>query len=61
MEYKCSVCSQEVGKDLLNYVNHTQEHILDEIKAANPDWIEGDGVCQKCYDYFKSQMKGESA
>ena len=58
MEYKCSVCQEQVEGDLLVYINHTQEHIIDEIKTKHPEWIENDGICPKCEDYFKSQIKG---
>ena len=61
MEYKCSVCSDQVKGDLLVFINHTEGHIVDEIKAKHPEWVEADGICQKCVDYFKGQMKGESA
>ena len=60
MEYKCSVCHEAVEGDLLVYVNHTEKHIMDEIKAKNPDWVEKDGICQECIDYFKNQLKGNT-
>ena len=60
MEYKCSICSEEVGGDLLVFIDHTEKHIMDEIKLNHPDWVENDGVCQKCIDYYKGQMKGNS-
>jgi len=60
MEYKCSVCKNEVEGDLLVYIDHTEKHIMDEIKASHPDWVEKDGVCQKCIDYYKNQLKGDS-
>ena len=60
MEYKCSACNKEVDGDLLVYVDHTERHIIDEIKISHPEWVENDGPCQKCVDYFKGQMKGNS-
>ena len=60
MEYKCSVCSESIDGDLLVYVDHTEQHIMDEIKLNHPDWVENDGICQKCVDYYKKQMKGNS-
>ena len=58
MEYQCSVCKETVQGDLLVYIDHTEKHIMDEIKANHPDWVEKDGVCHKCVDYYKGQMKG---
>jgi len=61
MGYQCSVCQETVQDDLLVYIDHTEKHIMDEIKANHPDWVEKDGVCQKCVDYYKGQMKGNSS
>ena len=60
MEYKCSTCSEKVDGDLLVYIDHTEQHIMDEIKVSHPEWEETDGICQKCVDYYKGQMKGTS-
>jgi len=60
MEYKCSTCNEEIDGDLLIYIDHTEEHIMDEIKLSHPDWIEKNGLCQKCVDYFRRQMKGNT-
>jgi hypothetical protein len=45
-------------RDLLIVIPHTEQHIVDEIKKKHPGWAEGNGVCKKCYEYFKTQMKG---
>jgi len=59
MDYKCPLCNESIKDDLLVYIDHTQEHIVDEIKAKHPDWVEKEGVCPKCVEYFKAQLKGE--
>jgi len=59
MSYTCSVCQAEVPDDLVVFMNHTEGHIVEEIKAKHPDWVENDGLCQKCVDYYKNQIKGE--
>ncbi|MCK5012632.1 MAG: hypothetical protein KAS66_02345, partial [Candidatus Omnitrophica bacterium] len=61
MEYKCSVCDEHVKDDLLVYINHTETHIMDEIRASHPDWAEKDGLCKKCIDYYRDQLKGKSS
>lgn len=58
MTYQCSLCHKEVEGDLLEYIDHTEKHIIDEIKSTHPEWVEGDGVCHKCVEYFKNQLKG---
>ncbi|MCQ9206517.1 MAG: hypothetical protein NG740_01345 [Omnitrophica bacterium] len=40
-------------------VPHTEEHIVNEIKKKHPSWVEANGVCKKCYDFYKNQMRPE--
>ncbi len=60
MEYKCSTCKEDIDGDLLVYIDHTEGHIMEEIRLIHPEWVEDDGLCQKCVDYYKNQMKGTS-
>ena len=60
MVYKCSVCGEDVADDLLVYINHTEQHIIDEIRANHPDWAGKDGLCKKCVEYYRGQMQGDS-
>lgn len=60
MEYKCGVCQEKVEGDLLVYINHTEKHIIDEIKDSHPDWVEKNGICRKCVEYYRGQMRGGS-
>lgn len=59
MEYKCSLCQETVEGDILVYIEHTQKHIVDEIKTSHPEWVEDQGICPKCVEYFKNQMQGK--
>jgi hypothetical protein len=61
MGYKCSACNEDIDSDLLVYIKHTEKHIVDEIKLSHPEWVEDDGICRKCVDYFKGQIKGGSS
>ncbi len=56
--YQCSVCGKSVSNDLKILIQHTEEHIVDIIKKKHPEWIEKDGVCQKCVEYYRKQLKG---
>ena len=58
MAWRCSVCGTVLEEDdVKRYIEHTHRHIIDAIKKKNPDWVEDDGVCPKCWDYFRSQMR----
>lgn len=61
MEYICPVCGKKVASDLKAYIGHTEGHIVDIIKTRHPEWIEKDGLCDKCLDYYRRQIKGDSA
>ena len=58
MEYQCSACGTKVGADMLVYRDHINQHIVDLLKADHPNWIEKDGVCKKCLEYYESELKG---
>lgn len=56
--YRCPVCQETMSRDLARFLSHADQHILDEVKKRHPDWVEADGLCQKCVDYYKGQMQG---
>jgi hypothetical protein len=56
MDYICGTCGESLPRDLLVVIPHTEEHIVEEIKKTHPKWAEHDGVCKKCYEYYKKQM-----
>ena len=58
MAYTCSLCQETVKGDTLVYIEHTEQHIIDEIRSSHPEWAEEDGLCRKCVDYFKAQLRG---
>jgi len=58
MEYKCSVCGENIGQELLVFIDHTDQHIINVIKTKHPEWAEDDGMCKKCVDYYRKQIKG---
>ncbi len=56
--YRCPICEETMDRDLARFLGHADQHILDEIKKRHPKWVEKDGLCQKCVDYYKGQMQG---
>ena len=40
-------------RDLLIFVDHTDQHIVEELKKNQPAWITKDGYCPKCLEYYK--------
>ncbi|MFH1655039.1 MAG: hypothetical protein ABH954_00300 [Candidatus Omnitrophota bacterium] len=56
MKFVCPTCNREMSNDLMVVIPHTENHIVDEVKKKNPQWVESDGICKKCYDYYKNEL-----
>jgi uncharacterized protein with PIN domain len=54
--FMCPVCNEKMPRELQVIIPHTEEHIVNEIKKKHHRWIEKDGVCKKCYEYYKDQL-----
>lgn len=61
MEYTCGICGEHMPHDLLVYIDHTEKHIMQEIQGKHPEWVEKDGLCKKCLEYYRKELKGESS
>ncbi|MBU0468273.1 MAG: hypothetical protein KKD07_09965 [Candidatus Omnitrophica bacterium] len=59
MEYKCDLCKKSISGGVLPYSEHVEDHIMELIKARHPDWVETDGICKKCYEYYKNELRGK--
>ena len=57
--YTCPTCGEKMERDLSLFMDHTDRHIIDEVKRLHPKWITEDGYCPKCLDYFKRAMKDQ--
>ena len=58
MQYNCSVCQKIVEGDMVVYMDHTQDHIIDLVKRDHPQWVEANGICKPCYEYYKAEIEG---
>ena len=56
MKFTCPTCNREMPVELMVIIPHTEEHIVNEIKKKHPNWAEKDGICKKCYEYYKNQL-----
>ena len=58
--YICPTCGSRMERDILLFYRHTDQHVVDELKKQNPQWISDEGFCPKCLDFFKREMgKGD--
>lgn len=47
-----------MSRDLLLFLDHTNQHVIDRIKLAHPEWVTEDGACKPCVAYYQSEMAG---
>ena len=46
-------------RDLLLFIRHTDEHVVEELKKKNPEWITPDGFCPRCLAHYKAALQGQ--
>lgn len=56
MDYTCGTCGEVIPRELMIIIPHTEKHIIDEISKKHPEWSGSDGICKKCYEYYKKEM-----
>jgi hypothetical protein len=59
MEFVCPTCGKVMERELLHIIDHTEGHIVQEIKKKHPSWEDDNGVCEKCYEHYKKEMGQE--
>ena len=55
---QCPMCEQELPVSLLgSHIESEQKdirgYIMEQIKKAHPKWVEKDGACPKCWEYYR--------
>ena len=57
--YQCPMCGRSMDRNLILFLDHTNQHVIDQIKKKYPEWVAEDGICKPCADYYTLQLKGE--
>ena len=60
MDFICPTCGKNLPRELMVDISHTEQHVIDQIKKEKPGWVETDGICKKCYAYYKDQLHPKS-
>ncbi len=58
--YRCPLCHRTMERNLVLFLRHTDQHVIDQIKKEHPEWVAEDGVCKPCSEYYQGQLNGES-
>ncbi len=59
-KYICPICGLEIERDLVKFLSHADEHVIEVVKRQHPEWVSGDGLCEKCLDHYKQSLKGKN-
>lgn len=53
----CPLCKQEKSPTVVNTCISAYQYVIKRIKDDHPDWIEKDGACPKCLEYYSNLEK----
>ncbi len=57
MRKKCPICNRFIEENIVKLCQDAEDWILQSIKRAHPDWVERDGSCSRCLNYYKKLGK----
>ncbi|MFH1996160.1 MAG: hypothetical protein ABIJ27_04070 [Candidatus Omnitrophota bacterium] len=57
IDFICPTCGKSIPRELNVIIPHTEQHIIDAIKKKYPKWAEDNGVCGKCLEHYRKQMR----
>lgn len=49
----CPICKKMVSENLVDTCESAHQYVIDNIKKKHPNWVEKDGACPKCIEYYK--------
>ena len=58
--YTCPTCEEKMERDLVLFTQHTDAHVVEELKKTHPEWITDEGFCPQCLAHYKAAMRGEA-
>ena len=49
----CPVCKKEMDEKSADICGMAYSYVIKRIKDDHPGWVEKDGACPKCLEYYK--------
>ena len=53
MKKECPICKRVVDEDITNLCQDAENWVIASIRRVHPEWVQKDGTCSKCLDYYK--------
>ena len=50
----CPICNKELDQPIVDTCIEAYNYVIKRIKQEHPDWVEKDGACPKCIEYYKN-------
>ena len=47
-----------MDRDLVLFLDHTNQHVINQIKLSHPEWVAENGACKPCSAYYETQISG---
>ena len=44
----------QIEESSISLGEQVEASVIDMIKTKNPEWVESDGSCEKCMDYYEN-------
>ena len=50
----CSICGGAVRPEDAEVHILAEDWVIEQIRVANPEWVESDGACPKCIELYRN-------
>ena len=50
----CPICGKSKDTGIVDTCMTSYLYVLERIKEDHPDWVESDGACPQCLEYYKN-------
>lgn len=49
----CPICKRAMDEPVVDVCTGAYKFVIERIKDEHPGWVEADGACPKCLEYYK--------
>lgn len=49
----CPLCNKVMEEPIVDVCTEAYRYVIERIKDDHPDWVEEDGACPKCWEFYK--------